>query len=86
MVIYPKAEGECRAFYVDNEEHVIHYSVTATSQPMGAVFLSDETPGAPRFRLTYQLGQDGLLTTIFAIAMPGSTEFKTYVEGTARRR
>jgi hypothetical protein len=85
MVIYP-GTGDLRALYIDNEQHVISYRVTVTSDPRGAVFLSEETPGAPRFRLTYALGKDGVLTTSFAMAGPGAADFKTYVEGTSKLR
>lgn len=85
MLIY--RDGKTfRALYTDNEGHVIHYTVTATSEPKGAVFLSDEVPGSPRFRLSYQLGGEGTLAIRFEIAPPGTTVFKTYVEGSARRK
>lgn len=64
---------------------VIHYTVTATAEPKSAVFLSDEAPGTPRFRLTYRL-TEGTLAVVFDIAPPGTTAFKTYVQGSARRK
>ena len=84
MVIYPASDG-LKAFYVDSEGHAIHYQVTAMTAPSGAVFLSTEAPGAPRFRLTYSQGADGGLKISFEVAGPGG-EFKPYVSGTARRK
>jgi hypothetical protein len=90
LMIYPEpgrggAPDSCRALYVDNEGHTIHYAAGASADSAGAVFLSDETPGMPRFRLTYRMQADGTVAIIFEMAPPGSTEFKTYLEGTGRR-
>lgn len=83
MVLY--REGDAfRAFYVDNENHVIHYAVVAEG---GSVTLtSDEVPGRPRFRLTYQQAGDAKLDIVFAIQPPGAPDFKTYLQGTVVRR
>jgi len=81
MVIYPEAPG-FRAIYFDNEGHVIHYRVTTAENQ--AVFTSEEGPG-PRFRLTYRKNGDGTVRTVFEIAPPGG-EFKTYLEGTVRKK
>jgi hypothetical protein len=83
MLIYGTPAG-LRATYADMEGHAINYAVTLTTEPRGAVFLSDEIPGAPRLRLTHHLLPGGSLNTIFAMAPPGSSEFKTYVEGAAK--
>ncbi len=85
MVIYRAAPSAVRAIYFDNEGHVINYSVTAGEAPPEATFLSDETAGAPRFRLTYRVNQDGTMKVAFEIAPPGAAQFKRYLEGTARR-
>jgi hypothetical protein len=85
MLIYETPAG-LRATYADMENHAINYTVTPTVNPRGAVFLSDEAPGTPRFRLTHQLLPDGSLNTIFAMAPPGSSAFKTYVEGAVKRK
>jgi hypothetical protein len=84
MVIYPSEHG-FRAVYLDNEDHVINYAVTATDSPKSAVFLSDEVPGAPRFRLTYRANADGSVGVVFDIASPVSKEFKTYTQGVVRK-
>jgi len=78
------AEGAAlRALYLDNEGHVIHYTVTATAE--GAAFLSEPGPG-PRFRLTYRATGPNRVHIRFEIAPPGKPEaFVTYVEGTSTR-
>jgi len=76
------AEGDrLKAFYLDNEGHVIRYTVT---QGDGVVFLSDDQAG-PRFRLTYKAKAADLVSVAFAIAPPGGA-FATYVEGDCRRK
>ncbi|MFY9820828.1 MAG: hypothetical protein WAM82_05565 [Thermoanaerobaculia bacterium] len=86
MLVYRNPDGAFRATYVDNERHAIQYAVTAKAEPKGAVFLSDEAAGMPRFRLTYALRPDGTVTITFELAPPGSAQFKTYTEGVAKRR
>jgi hypothetical protein len=78
------AEGDAlRALYLDNEGHVIHYTVAAV--PDGAVFLSEAGPG-PRFRLTYRTTGPNRVHIRFEIAPPGKPEaFATYVEGASTR-
>jgi hypothetical protein len=85
-LIYRSPGQGIRAVYVDNEDHVIQYSVTTADDPKSAVFLSDEVAGAPRFRLTYRMKPDGTVAIAFDIAPPGAKEFKTYLEGAARKR
>ena len=86
MLIYRAPGSGFRAVYADNEDHVIQYSVTTSDDPRSAVFLSDEAPGAPRFRLTYRMKPDGTLAITFDIAPPGAKDFKTYLEGSAKKR
>ena len=81
MVIFREA-GATKAIYFDNEGHVIRYRVTA--EPSRLVFLSEPAPG-PRFKLTYDWSS-GPLRIVFAISPPGSAVFKTYVQGTAKRK
>jgi hypothetical protein len=85
LVLYPTMEGAFRAIYFDSEGHVINYGVSTTSSPPGAVFLSDESAGMPRFRLSYRLNADGTLYIGFEMAPPGSGEFSMYLEGVGRR-
>ncbi len=80
MVLYPES-GKLRADYWDNEGHAIHYTVT--TEPGSATFVSDG-PG-PRFRLTYSAKSADKVAIKFEIAPPGG-EFKTYLEGTARKK
>jgi hypothetical protein len=84
MIIYQQpGSGAFRADYYDNEGHVIHYAISLAEHT--AVFESDEPGNATRFKLTYELKSDGLLSITFAVAGPGKP-FQTYVSGTARRK
>jgi hypothetical protein len=82
MVIFEEA-GATKAIYFDNEGHAIRYAVTAERDR--AMFLSEAGSG-PRFRLGYDWTTPGVLRITFEIAPPGGGAFKTYVQGTARRR
>lgn len=86
MVVYQEG-GKTKAVYFDNEQHVINYTVELSKDSNAAIFLSDASPSAPRFRLTYsEMGTDRVKIT-FDIASPGKPDsFKTYVEGTARKK
>jgi hypothetical protein len=86
MVIYPEA-GTTKAIYFDNENHVIHYDVSLSADKMKVVFLSEKTPGAPQFRLTYENAGPGALKIAFEIAPPDKPgQFSKYVEGTVQRK
>jgi hypothetical protein len=75
--------GQLKAFYVDNEGHVIRYLATAV--PQGVAFTSEAAPG-PRFRLTYLRGAADTVAIRFEIAPPNAPEaFKTYLEGVTRK-
>jgi hypothetical protein len=83
MIIYPQPGNRFRADYYDNEGNVIHYGVSFGQNT--AVFESDE-PGTPtKFKLTYELKQDGTLKIDFAIAPPGKP-FQTCLSGAAKRK
>jgi hypothetical protein len=88
MVIYPAENGQPhRAIYFDNEGHVIHYTVQPSEDHKSLIFLSDASPRTPRFRLTYSQKDEERIAITFAIApLAKPDEFKTYLEGTARRR
>jgi hypothetical protein len=88
MVIHPAGKGEpLKATYWDNEAHTIQYTVHPSTDGKSLTFLSDPGPAAPRFRLTYTRRSEDELGIDFAIAPPGKPdEFKTYVEGSARRK
>jgi hypothetical protein len=81
LTVFPEA-GTLAALYLDNEGHVIHYTVT-TPDPHTAVFLSQPAPNAPTFRLTYHLegtGPKAIMTGKFQMAPPGSGDFHSYLE------
>ena len=86
MIIYHEA-GATRAFYDDNEGHVIHYAVTFSSDKKRIIFLSDQSAGAPRYRLTYDDQQPGLTKVLFEIAPPDKPDqFAKYVEAVVHRK
>jgi hypothetical protein len=88
MVIYQgEGGGSKRAIYFDNEGHVINYVATVSEDQQTFTFLSDATPGAPRFRLSYTKEKNDAVQIKFEIAPPGKPDgFKTYLEGKARRQ
>ncbi len=83
MVVYQES-GAWRADYWDNEGHVIRYVAELSARQ--AVFTSIRRPDTPGFRLTYELEPNGEVSVVFAMAAPGSEDFKTYVSGTVHRR
>lgn len=85
LVIYVE-NGSIKADYFDSENHVIRYAVQA-SRSNHAVFVSDPSPGEPRYRLSYTAGADGILLGAFEIAQPGTPDtFKPYLSWKARKR
>lgn len=82
MVIYRDPSG-VRARYFDNEGHVIDYAIVASGSRVD--FVSDDVANRPRFKLTYEVRGADELTIDFAIAAPGTTEFKHYTGGTVHR-
>jgi len=63
MIVYPdRGKQLLRAFYADNEGHVINYTVTARDNGASAVFLGDAEAGQQRFRLSYTLIAPGRMT------------------------
>lgn len=86
MIIYAGEGGAVRADYYDSEGHVIRYAVRVP-EPGKAIFESDSTAGAPRFRLGYELSSDGVLKGNFEIAPPGQpATYKPYLSWESRRR
>lgn len=86
MIIYPNsALRQIRAFYTDNEGHIINYTVTAASDE-SAVFLSDTEVDAPRYRLTYIATQPEHVSLTFEIAPPGQPDqFHKYIQARLRK-
>jgi hypothetical protein len=86
MVLYATELGELRADYYDNEGHVIRY-VGSTPKAGELILVSEISSGAPRFRLTYKLGADGVLVGQFEVAPPGKPDsFGPYLAWTSRRK
>jgi hypothetical protein len=87
MIIYrTDRAGPARAIYFDNEGHVINYVASFSADGRTLTFLSDASPAAPRFRLSYTKGGDDSLTIKFEIAPPNQPDaFNTYLQGSARR-
>jgi hypothetical protein len=86
MIVYHEG-GKTRATYFDNEQHVINYGVTVSSDSNSIVFVSDAMPSAPRFRLTNAKAGADKVTITFEIAPPGKPEsFTRYIEAAARRK
>ena len=75
--------GQLKALYLDNEDHVIRYTVTAS--PETVVFTSEPAPG-PRFRLSYLRKAADVVTVKFEFAPPSKPEaFATYLEAVTRK-
>jgi hypothetical protein len=87
-VIYRESDNApLKAVYFDSEGHVIHYSVTASSDQKTIEFVSDVLPSSPRFRLTYVMTGSDTVTIKFEIAPPGKPDsFSTYIEAKAKRK
>jgi len=85
LIIYPEGPAAgLRAIFFDGEGHVIHYLVSV-AEPQTAVFDSDPAQPGPRYRLTHTV-RDNSLETKFEIALPGQTEYKTYISGTSIKK
>jgi len=88
MVVYRDSENApVKAVYFDSEGHVIHYSVTVSTDHKRLEFVSDASPASPRYRLTYLITGGDALTLKFEIAPPGKPDsFSTYIEAKAKRK
>jgi hypothetical protein len=82
MIVFATPAG-LRASYFDNEGHAINYAIEAAADHVEMV--SDDVPTMPRFKLRYDVHGPDELAIDFAIAMPGSTDFKHYVGGVVHR-
>jgi hypothetical protein len=86
MIIYRDA-GATKAFYDDNEGHVIHYNVSLSADRKKIVFLSEKNAAGPQYRLTYENVQPGTARLTFEIAPPEKPDqFTKYVEATVHRK
>ncbi len=79
MMIYPE-DGALRADYSDGS-HVIHYGAAVVTAGRSVVFTSRPKPGAPTFKLSYELTSPGVLAVSFSMAPPGSKEFHPVASG-----
>ena len=85
LYVYQDAAGQpLKALYIDNEGHVIHYSVS-TPTSTSAEFVSDASQSGPQFRLLYEL-HDAVMSGKFQARMPGQNEWKSYLEWSGSKR
>lgn len=80
MTIYADG-GKLRADYID-PQHVIHYDQIEIIPGKSATFISAAQPGAPVFKLAYQLTNPQTLSVAFSMAPPGGTSFMPIATGT----
>jgi len=87
-IVYREAESALpKAIYFDTEGHVIHYSVSVSSDQKTCEFISEALPTGPRYRYTYVKTGSDTLDLKFEIAPPGKPEaFATYIEAKAKRK
>jgi hypothetical protein len=86
MIVYREGETT-KAFYDDNEGHVIRYDASSSPDKKKIILLSEKSAGLPRYRLTYESLQPGLVKLAFEIAPPDKPEeFKKYVEAVVKRK
>jgi len=86
MIIYRETGRYPRAIYLDNEGHVIYYSVESSNTGRRVTFLSDSTSRGPRYRLSYSASGADTLAFEFDIAPPGKPDdFAPYIRATTRR-
>ena len=79
MIIYQRDKSPM-AVYFDNEGHVINYRIHTESDGNAFVFVSDPSPNASQFRLTYKRIDAQSLDLIFEIAPPGQADaFNPYI-------
>jgi hypothetical protein len=79
MMIYPEG-GTLHADYFDGQ-HVIHYTNAEIIPGRSVVFTSSAPPGAPRFRLTYQVTGPQVVAINFSMAPPGQDAFQPIAVG-----
>jgi hypothetical protein len=85
LYIYQEVAGQpLKAIYLDNEGHVIHYTVS-TPEATTAVFISDASQPGPQFQLIYRL-QDAVMSGKFQMRTPGQTQWNTYLEWSGAKK
>lgn len=86
MIVY-RENGATKAFYDDNEGHVIRYNVSSSPDRKKITLLSEKAAGAPQYRLTYESVQPGTVKLSFEIATADKPEeFKKYVEAVVKKK
>ncbi len=81
LVIYRQpGDAQLRAIYFDNEDHVLHYTLSFPEAQPGVVFESEAGPSGPQARLVYRTAADGTLETEFFVALPGG-QLVSHVKG-----
>lgn len=88
MIVYADIPGKpASAIYFDNEDHVIKYKVSFSEDNRSVIFLSEEVPGTPRFRLTYTQKEAGKVDITFEFAPPGKPDaFSPYIRASAVKK
>ncbi len=82
IVYFDKITNATRAFYCDNEGHVINYTATFSDDGRALIFLSDRQEGGPRFKLTYIRDAPGHMSVKLEMAQPDKPDdFQKIVEG-----
>ncbi len=85
LIIYRQAaETGLRAVNIDNEGHIIHYTLTFPETQPAVIFESEASPFSPRARLVYQGAADGSVEVEFSVAAPGG-ELLSHVKGRQTR-
>jgi hypothetical protein len=85
LYVYQEAQGQpLRAIYLDNEGHVIHYTVS-TPEATTALFVSEASQSGPQFQLIYQL-KDAVMSGKFQMRTPGQADWKTYLEWSGAKK
>jgi hypothetical protein len=81
MVVY---SGQ-KALFMDNEGHVLHYTVSVAPKTITFISVPERVPVLPRFRFSYQDMGDGKVKCSFNIAPAGSPKYTIHVSGTATK-
>ncbi len=86
LIVYNNNSGiPSRAIYFDNENHTINYDVTLGENSV--ILNSEKKEGIPRFRLTYTKLDNNRVNVRFEMTSPKNPEeFRTYLEGTSRKK
>jgi hypothetical protein len=87
MIFYfDSISNSMRAFYTDNEGHVIDYVVSVSEDGKTCSLVSGMRPDVPRYRQTLNETQPGHLKITFEIAPIGKPDqFVEYIEATAHK-